>query len=263
MATEPALKGRDLIPQGYIEIWEDNCPNEESIPYDIDGDGCIDDTDEDGIDDSMDLCQGFDDNLDVDGDNVPDDCDDIIDSDGDGVANLNDDCEGYDDNIDQDNDTIPDGCDSLIDSDDDGVGDNIDACDGSDDNLDVDNDSIPDGCDQLIDADNDGIADDFDSCPMTVSSNGSDVDSNGCSLSQLDSDDDGVSDFADECPNFDDNIDINENKIPDGCETLLEESRETKDVNSSHDTLVSNYIIGGLIIVVIALFMRKIQSDNS
>ncbi|DAC57920.1 MAG TPA: hypothetical protein HA354_04560 [Candidatus Poseidoniaceae archaeon] len=263
LATEPALKGRELIPQGYIETWEDDCPNEESIPYDVDGDGCIDDTDGDGIDDSVDLCHGFDDSLDVDADNIPDGCDELIDNDGDGVANLYDNCEGYDDNIDQDNDTIPDGCDLLIDSDNDGVGDNIDACDGSDDNLDVDNDSIPDGCDQLIDADNDGIADDFDSCPMTVSSNGSDVDSNGCSLSQLDSDGDGVSDFDDECPNFDDSIDINQNNIPDGCETLVEESMETKDVKSSQDTLVSNYIIGGLIIVVIALFMRKIQSDNS
>ena len=263
LATDPALKGRELIPQDYIETWDDNCPDEESIPHDVDGDGCIDDSDQDGFDDSIDLCQGFDDRLDIDVDGIPDACDDFIDNDGDGVANLIDDCEGYDDNVDQDNDTIPDGCDSLIDSDEDGIGDDIDTCNGSDDNLDVDNDSIPDGCDQLIDTDDDGIADDSDLCPMTISLNGSHVDSNGCSLTQLDSDGDGVSDFADECPNFNDTIDVNENKIPDGCETLLEETREIKEIDSSNDTLVLNYIFGGLILVLIALLLRKTQSDNS
>lgn len=263
LATDPALKGRELIPQDYIETWDDNCPDEESIPHDVDGDGCIDDSDQDGFDDSIDLCQGFDDRLDIDVDGIPDACDDLIDNDGDGVANLIDDCEGYDDNVDQDNDTIPDGCDSLIDSDEDGIGDDIDTCNGSDDNLDVDNDSIPDGCDQLIDTDDDGIADDSDLCPMTISLNGSHVDSNGCSLTQLDSDGDGVSDFADECPNFNDTIDVNENKIPDGCETLLEETREIKEIDSSNDTLVLNYIFGGLILVLIALLLRKTQSDNS
>lgn len=263
LATDPALKGRELIPQDYIETWDDNCPDEESIPHDVDGDGCIDDSDQDGFDDSIDLCQGFDDRLDIDVDGIPDACDDLIDNDGDGVANLIDDCEGYDDNVDQDNDTIPDGCDSLIDSDEDGIGDDIDTCNGSEDNLDVDNDSIPDGCDQLIDTDDDGIADDSDLCPMTISLNGSHVDSNGCSLTQLDSDGDGVSDFADECPNFNDTIDVNENKIPDGCETLLEETREIKEIDSSNDTLVLNYIFGGLILVLIALLLRKTQSDNS
>ena len=33
IATEPGLKGRDLIPLDYIEQWEDNCPDQESIPY--------------------------------------------------------------------------------------------------------------------------------------------------------------------------------------------------------------------------------------
>ena len=90
IATEPGLKGRDLIPLDYIEQWEDNCPDQESIPYDVDGDGCIDDTDGDGIDDSVDICHGHDDNLDTDFDNIPDDFDDLIDNDGDGVADSDD-----------------------------------------------------------------------------------------------------------------------------------------------------------------------------
>ena len=49
------------------------------------------------------------------------DCDNLIDSDYDGISDENDLCEGYDDSIDIDNDAIPDNCDQLIDSDSDGV----------------------------------------------------------------------------------------------------------------------------------------------
>ena len=183
IATEPALKGRfNLL--DYIEQWEDTCPDE-SIPYDVDGDGRIDDTDGDGIDDRLDICNGHDDNIDTDLDNLPDGCDDLIDNDGDGVGNSDDLCQGHDDGIDLDNDSIPDGCDSLIDSDGDGVSDMLDRCNGSDDALDFDNDTIPDECDDLIDTDNDGIGDDLDACPQTTSS-GITVDSIGCALNQID-----------------------------------------------------------------------------
>ena len=48
---------------------------------------------------------------------------DEVDSDGDGVINLYDECPGFDDNIDVDGDEIPDGCDDFIDSDNDGISD--------------------------------------------------------------------------------------------------------------------------------------------
>ena len=46
----------------------------------------MDDGDGDGIADPFDLCEGYDDAIDVDSDQVPDDCDDLIDNDGDGVS---------------------------------------------------------------------------------------------------------------------------------------------------------------------------------
>ena len=65
------------------------------------------------------------------------------DSDNDGVTNDLDECPGYDDNVDLDNDSIPDGCDDFVDSDGDGVSDSNDRCPNWDDNIDIDNDSIP------------------------------------------------------------------------------------------------------------------------
>ena len=64
------------------------------------------------------------------------------DSDNDGVTNDLDECPGYDDNVDLDNDSIPDGCDDFVDSDGDGVSDSNDRCPNWDDNIDIDNDSI-------------------------------------------------------------------------------------------------------------------------
>ena len=65
----------------------DMCPNQSSLPYDANGDGCPDDSDSDGIVDEFDLCpetnaSGFDNNLDG--------C--IDDSDGDGVGDNFDLC---------------------------------------------------------------------------------------------------------------------------------------------------------------------------
>jgi endonuclease I len=78
---------------------------------DSDGDGCGDniegnnpdalpndpsdcaDSDADGIGDSSDKCPGFDDAIDVDGDNIIDGCDELIDSDNDGIAEDIDECQ--------------------------------------------------------------------------------------------------------------------------------------------------------------------------
>jgi hypothetical protein len=160
------------VPIDYIENWNDQCPGQESLPYDVDGDGCIDDSDNDGFNDLLDICPGYNDSIDQDLDTIPDGCDLIIDNDNDGISNNEDLCDGFNDTIDIDNDSIPDACDSLIDrdgddvddefdwfpddpteaydSDLDGVGDASDQCEGFDDRIDVDNDLIPDSCDETI-----------------------------------------------------------------------------------------------------------------
>ena len=138
------------------------------------------DSDGDGVPDSSDQCEGFDDSIDVDGDGIPDGCDPFVDSDGDGVPDSTDQCEGFDDSIDVDGDGIPDGCDPLIDSDGDGVPDSSDQCEGFDDSIDVDGDGIPDGCDPFVDSDGDGVVDSADACPN--SEVGERVDANGCSI---------------------------------------------------------------------------------
>jgi hypothetical protein len=77
------------------------------------------DSDDDGVCDSADVCDGFDDSLDDDNDTVPDGCDacagfaDNVDTDGDGVPNGCEQCEGHDDNIDANSNNIPDGCEDI------------------------------------------------------------------------------------------------------------------------------------------------------
>lgn len=215
--------GKDMTPGDYVESWTDNCNKEDSIPWDSDGDGCIDDTDADGVKDNMDICRGFDDNIDVDSDSIPDGCDDLVDSDGDGIGDSLDSCPGFDDAIDVDGDGVPDGCDSLLDSDGDGVADEDDACQGYDDNIDVDGDGIVDGCDDLIDSDTDGTADDLDACPGH--NDAIDVDGDGivdgCD-SLIDSDGDGISDENETCEGYDDTIDVDADGIADGCDALID-----------------------------------------
>ena len=86
----------------------------------------------------------------------------------------------------------------LNDFDNDGITNDLDLCDGFDDNIDSDNDGIPNGCDDIIDFDRDGVSYLLDSCPNTI--NGSSVNINGCSSSQLDADGDGITDNLDLCP---------------------------------------------------------------
>ena len=111
----PAFSNKNLTPGDYIETWIDLCPNEESLPWDIDGDGCIDDSDGDSVHDPDDECWGFDDSLDLDNDSISDGCDPFVDSDFDGIDDSIDSCLGFNDLLDMDNDSIPDGCDDLDD----------------------------------------------------------------------------------------------------------------------------------------------------
>ena len=172
----PAFTNRTLLGMEYIEHWNDSCPEEEAWGWDKNGDGCVDDSDDDGITDPYDRCGLGDDSVDEDGDGTIDACDALVDNDGDGVANSVDLCEGHDDAVDEDNDGLPEPCDTLVDSDNDTVPDSADLCEGHDDLLDADNDSLPDGCDPLLDTDGDGVADSEDICPTGDDNVDADVD---------------------------------------------------------------------------------------
>jgi hypothetical protein len=215
-----------------------------SIFEDTNGDGIDDncatspctDTDNDGVCDTEDICEGFNDSLDADNDGVPDGCDtcatgdDTVDNDNDGIADSCDICEGNDDTIDSDNDGVPDGCDTCdlgddnVDSDNDGIADSCDLCQGGDDTVDSDGDGIPDFCDPTpcLDADNDGVCDADDICPGgddNVDSDGDGIPDFCDNTPCLDGDNDGVCDVDDICPGGDDNVDSDGDGIPDFCDS--------------------------------------------
>jgi hypothetical protein len=176
------------------------------------------DTDFDGVADTYDDCQGFDDSEDADADGVPDGCD---------LCNLGD------DNLDTDADGVPDACDSVaivtivVDSDVDGisddgdgstvVGDNLcingatencdDNCpyDANADQEDLDGNGIGDICQTQPDSDNDGILNDGDFSGLALDTPciGGDVDNcdDNCPFQsnplQADADYDGKGDLCD------------------------------------------------------------------
>lgn len=205
------------------------------------------DSDGDGVADSVDLCEGYDDNIDHDFDSIPDDCDPLIDNDGDGISNSEDQCPGFDDNVDQDLDNIPDGCDPLVDNDNDGVANSEDQCPGFDDRIDHDDDNIPDNCDPLIDSDDDGVGDNMDAFPYD-SDEQFDADEDGIGDNEdmfdddpneyIDSDGDGVGDFSDLCSGFDDNIDVDNDQIPDDCDSLIDSDGD--GIEDSSDAFPNN-----------------------
>ena len=207
-STHPALVNRTLTPLAYLENWQDLCPAEEAWGWDRNGDGCVDDTDGDGVSDPYDRCPLGDDTVDADQDDLPDACDSFVDSDNDGVPDEEDACQGHDDTVDADADGVPEPCDELVDSDNDGVADDQDQCNGEDDKDDVDNDGVPDGCDDRIDSDNDGVPDENDTCP-----DGDDT---------VDDDQDGTPNACDDTPH--------------GTEETNLETNNTEDENTSIET---------------------------
>ncbi|MBN1211300.1 MAG: M28 family peptidase [candidate division Zixibacteria bacterium] len=168
----------------------DNCPTvynpfQENNDLDQWGDVCDDDDDNDGVLDFEDNCQ-FEPNADQQ------------DSDVDGVGDLCDVCPGYDDNLDDDGDEHPNDCDNCpltanpdqADGDGDEVGDVCDNCPllANTEQLNSDGDSYGNVCDNCptetnqnqYDSDNDGHGNVCDNCPFVYNpgqedTNGDDI----------------------------------------------------------------------------------------
>ena len=80
--------------------------------------------------------------------------------------------------------------------------------------------AIPELYTEEPDTDQDGIADDEDDCDNTPQ--GEPVYSDGCSDSERDDDNDGVSNSDDQCEGHDDSIDVDNDGIVDGCDSLID-----------------------------------------
>ncbi|MBX7147729.1 VWA domain-containing protein [bacterium] len=187
---------------------------------------------------------------DDDGDNIDnctDTCDNRIDTDQDGVADCVDICQGFDDSVDTDGDETPDGCDvescngiddngingideGFPDSDNDGVADCVDECD---DSVNTDGDNYP-NCQEECDTDpyksepgecgcgntdyevGDSIVCYIDECPE--------------GSGETDSDGDGVFDCYDQCPGQNDNLDSDGDLIVDCQDACPNDPRKTENV---------------------------------
>ncbi len=135
------------------------------------------DDDNDGIEDSEDICPDTPEGVKVNKLGCP------VDSDGDGIADYLDKAPNTPKNVRVDQKGRP------ADSDKDGVPDYSDLCPDTPQGISVDDFGCP------FDLDADGIPDYKDKCPNTPT--GNTVDDNGCSV---DSDLDGVPDYKDKCP---------------------------------------------------------------
>jgi len=112
--------------------------NTKILNYDCNYDCSLHDIDSDGVNDCNDVCCGYDDTLNNDGDSIPNGCDNCPndpnnDIDSDSVCGDVDNCvNNYNPN--------------QYDTDGDGYGNVCDICEGGDDNIDTDSDGIPDYC---------------------------------------------------------------------------------------------------------------------
>ena len=172
--------------------------------FDRDGDG-YGNTDDDFPDDDLEWADSDNDGVGDNGDLFPNDINEWNDTDEDGVGDNSD--------------VYPNNPSEWIDSDSDGVGDNADAfpndaneTDDSDDDGVGDNmDEFPNDASEISDSDGDGVGDNADAFPNDASKS-------------LDSDGDGVQDSEDSCEGYDDFSDIDNNGVPDGCDSTNENS---------------------------------------
>jgi len=202
------------------------------------------DSDNDGWSDEFDLCEGYNDAVDIDQDGIPDGCDSILDNDDDGVANWQDNCPSIpnSDQANHDEDNMGDICDDNDDND--HAPDETDDCPLG--NLGwaptTFNDFDSDGCYDMqedLDDDNDGIQDDEDLCqtglnPNAFFSNSSiDKDGDGCkdSIEDFDDDGDGIEDLFDDCPlgEISWTSDTLEDFDGDGCRDITEDDDDDGD----------------------------------
>ncbi len=171
--------------------------------------GTLVDTDGDGVCDADDICANGDDNLDTDGDGTPDACDNCNNNLTNTACDDGDACttnDVYDANC---------NCTGIFaDADNDGVCDVDDICPNGNDALDADGDGIPDACDDCDNNMIDTACDDGDACTIDDRYD----DNCNCIGILADADGDGVCDVDDLCPNGDDNIDIDNDGIPDACD---------------------------------------------
>lgn len=189
--------------------------------------GCVEDRDEDGVEDDADNCPDHPNNgqEDNDGDTLGDACD--ADDDNDGAPDTNDTCPLVPNpsQTDTDGDTLGDACDSDIDGD--GLANASDNCPfvATPDQGDLDQDGAGDACD--TDDDNDGVPDDTDNCPRVANTDqlSTDTDAEGDAC-DTDLDGDGF-------PNDDDNCPAVHN--PDQNDLDLDETGDACDVDDDND----------------------------
>ena len=148
----------------------------------------------------------------------------------------------------------------LEDADNDLVCDNEDMCPGFDDKIDSDEDGIPDGCD---DCDNRLVGhpcDDGIECTIL------DVYTPdcGCAGIPFDSDNDGVCNWEDICDGGDDNLDVDNDGIPDDCDpnigdasTMPIETGYITDVGDSWQTVNLSHSFTSMVVVA------TVQLDNN
>ncbi|MDA8718359.1 hypothetical protein N9M09_03995 [Candidatus Poseidoniales archaeon] len=265
----------DLDSDGYYD-WDDLFPYDQTE---------WNDTDDDGVGDNSDRCEGFDDGIDVDLDGIVDGCDPLIDNDGDGVANDEDafpsdpsetnDSDG--DGVGDNSDWAPYDSTESVDNDDDGVGDNADAfpadasetVDSDDDGVGDNADAFPDDASETLDTDNDGVGDNTDVFPYdfleTLDSDGDGVGDNSDAFPDdasetLDSDGDGVGDNADAFPS-----DASERSDSDG-DGVGDNSDAFSSVaryQSISDVLIDVGVAIGILAISLAVMLRVIRKKSS
>jgi hypothetical protein len=102
----------------------------------------------------------------------------------------------------------------LYDADNDGVCDEDDRCPGYNDLADVDQDAIPDACDDCDNTLTGKPCDDGNPCTILDKYDAT----CNCVGIPMDGDQDGICNWEDLCEGFDDNIDVDGDGIPDGCD---------------------------------------------